>query len=64
MYASRQTDKCVQEFLSRGDFEKAAKFFDKSLRLYPLPGVEALKQKAETLLRSRGERGCILSASL
>lgn len=32
--------------LSKGEFDKAIKFFDKSLRLYRLPGVEALRDKA------------------
>jgi curved DNA-binding protein CbpA len=32
--------------LSKGDFDKAIKFFEKSLRLHRLPGVEALRDKA------------------
>lgn len=38
-----------QSFLSKGEHEKAIRFFDKSLRLYPLPGVKALREKAENL---------------
>jgi hypothetical protein len=39
----------VQAYLQKGDYGKSVKFFEKSLRLYPLPGVKALKEKAEKL---------------
>ena len=34
--------------LRQGDYEKAVKMLEKSLRLYPLPGVEALLAHAKT----------------
>ena len=48
-----EAEKCSQlakEFLTRGELEKAIRFFEKSLKLYPLPGVAVLKQRAEGLL--------------
>lgn len=45
----------AKNFLSKGEYEKAARFFDKSLRLFPLPGVKALKEKAEKLARGETE---------
>ena len=47
-----EAEKCrdiAKTFLSKGDFAKASKFFEKSLKLYPLPGVNALKEKADKL---------------
>ena len=47
-----EAEKCrdiAKNFMSKGDFAKASKFFEKSLKLYPLPGVSALKQKADKL---------------
>ena len=47
-----EAEKCrdmAKRFMSQGEYAKAAKFFDKSLRLYPLPGVKSLKEKAEEL---------------
>eukprot|EP00604_Paraphysomonas_vestita_P002167 CAMPEP_0174820564 /NCGR_PEP_ID=MMETSP1107-20130205/4485_1 /TAXON_ID=36770 /ORGANISM="Paraphysomonas vestita, Strain GFlagA" /LENGTH=343 /DNA_ID=CAMNT_0016036163 /DNA_START=47 /DNA_END=1079 /DNA_ORIENTATION=- len=41
----------AKEYFKNGNYEKAVKFFDKSYRLYPLPGVDALKLKAEQYLR-------------
>ncbi len=38
-----------QSFLQKGEYAKAVRFFDKSLKLYKLPGVTALKEKAEKL---------------
>lgn len=49
-----EAEKCrdlAKSFLTKGQYEKAIKFFDKSLRLYPLPGVEALKARAEASMR-------------
>ncbi len=40
--------------MTRGDLDKAIRFFEKSLRLFPLPGVEALKAKAEKMRDSTG----------
>lgn len=50
-----EAEKCrdlAKSFLSKGQYEKAIKFFDKSLKLYPLPGVDALKARAEASVRS------------
>jgi DnaJ-domain-containing protein 1 len=44
-----QAEKCrdmATAFMQSGQTEKAVRFFDKSLRLFPLPGVEALRDKA------------------
>lgn len=52
-----EAEKCrdlAKKFLSQGEYEKAVKFFDKSLRLYHLPGVTALKEKAATLAAGGG----------
>lgn len=45
-----EAEKCLdlaRKFRLRGDYDKAIKFFDKSLRLYPLPGVKELKERVE-----------------
>lgn len=45
-----EAEKCLElgrKFLRAGDHAKAVKFLDKSLRLYPLPGVKELKERAE-----------------
>lgn len=47
-----EAEKCrdiAKECMRRGDYAKAEKFFDKSLRLFPLPGVRALRDKAAQL---------------
>lgn len=47
-----EAEKCRdlgKAFLQKGDYAKAVKYFDKSLRLFPLPGVTALKEKAERM---------------
>lgn len=41
----------AKNYLSNGDYAKASKLFAKSLLLYELPGVEALKAVAEKKLR-------------
>lgn len=49
-----EAEKCrdmAKKFMAQGEYEKAAKFFDKSLRLYPLAGVAALKEKALRLMK-------------
>mmetsp|Transcript_11299 Transcript_11299/g.27243 ORF Transcript_11299/g.27243 Transcript_11299/m.27243 type:complete len:427 (-) Transcript_11299:125-1405(-) len=46
-----EAEKCLRigaEALKRGDNERAKKFLQKSLRLYPLPGAEALMAQAES----------------
>eukprot|EP00904_Undaria_pinnatifida_P012543 jgi/Undpi1/8419/HiC_scaffold_25.g10887.m1 len=45
-----EAEKCrdlAKKFLQQGENEKAVRFFDKSLRLYPLPGVESMKEVAQ-----------------
>eukprot|EP00903_Cladosiphon_okamuranus_P009199 g8785.t1 len=45
-----QAEKCrdmAKRFLQQGEHEKAVRFFEKSLRLYPLPGVESLRDVAK-----------------
>ena len=45
-----QAEKCrdlAKDFLSKREFDKAIKFFEKSLRLYPLPGVPEMIQRAQ-----------------
>ncbi|EQC41148.1 hypothetical protein SDRG_01126 [Saprolegnia diclina VS20] len=45
-----EAEKCMElgkKHLRAGSFAQAAKWFDKSIRLFPLPGAEALKARAE-----------------
>lgn len=45
-----QAEKCrdmAKKFLQQGEHQKAVRFFEKSLRLYPLPGVESLRDVAK-----------------
>eukprot|EP01034_Spumella_vulgaris_P033371 gene33371-41182_t len=37
--------------MAKGEYTKAARFFDKSFKLFPLAGVTALKEKAEKLAK-------------
>jgi len=49
-----QAEKCRDlgaAALRRGEYPRAAKMLQKSLKLYPLPGVEALYQHAQGKLR-------------
>jgi DnaJ-domain-containing protein 1 len=53
-----EAEKCrdlAKEFLQRGEWAKAARFFEKSERLYPLAGVKAMRQKAEQMMREQQE---------
>mmetsp|Transcript_8141 Transcript_8141/g.11731 ORF Transcript_8141/g.11731 Transcript_8141/m.11731 type:complete len:435 (+) Transcript_8141:213-1517(+) len=43
--------------LRDGNYERAVKLFKKSLQLYPLPGVEALKGQAESKLNNNSGGG-------
>ena len=55
-----EAEKCrdmAKRFMAQGEYAKAAKFFDKSLRLYPLPGVQSLKEKAEELEQEQSSGG-------
>ena len=48
-----EAEKCRElgkSFLRAGEWAKAVKFFDKSLRLYSLPGVEAMRDRAQASL--------------
>lgn len=54
-----EAEKCrdmAKNFLSKGEHEKAVRFAEKSLRLYPLGGVEAMRDLAKVGARylSRG----------
>lgn len=45
-----EAEKCrdmAKGFLARGEREKAVRFFEKSLRLYPLPDVEKMRDAAK-----------------
>ncbi|KAG6962574.1 hypothetical protein JG687_00007072 [Phytophthora cactorum] len=45
-----EAEKCLEfgkKHLRIGNWEKAIKFFDKSHRMYPLPGVEAMRDRAK-----------------
>ena len=46
-----EAEKCRElgkSFLRAGEWAKAVKFFDKSLRLYSLPGVEAMRDRSQS----------------
>lgn len=46
-----EAEKCLEigkKHLRLGNWEKAIKFFDKSHRMYPLAGVEAMRDRART----------------
>jgi curved DNA-binding protein CbpA len=45
--AAEETRDVGARFLRAGEWAKAIKFFDKSLRLYALPGVEELRKRAQ-----------------
>lgn len=45
-----EAEKCRdigKRFLREGKWRQAVKFFDKSHRMYPLPGVEAMRERAQ-----------------
>eukprot|EP00607_Mallomonas_marina_P003316 CAMPEP_0182429916 /NCGR_PEP_ID=MMETSP1167-20130531/35085_1 /TAXON_ID=2988 /ORGANISM="Mallomonas Sp, Strain CCMP3275" /LENGTH=243 /DNA_ID=CAMNT_0024614327 /DNA_START=109 /DNA_END=837 /DNA_ORIENTATION=- len=55
-----QAEKCndiAKGCLAKGDYAKASKFFAKSLSLYELPGVDALKNIADNKLREAENGG-------
>ena len=44
-----EAEKCKEigkKYLKMGEYSRAVKFFDKSLKLYPLPGVEGMRDRA------------------
>ncbi|CAI5717566.1 unnamed protein product [Peronospora destructor] len=48
-----EAEKCLEigkKYLRLGNWEKAIKFFDKSHRMYPLAGVEAMRDRAKAEL--------------
>ncbi len=48
-----EAEKCRdlgKKFLQAGEWAKAVKFFDKSLQLYPLPGVAGMRDRAQSNL--------------
>ena len=48
-----EAEKCLEigkKYLRLGNWNQAIKFLDKSLRLYPLPGVEMIRRRAKTEL--------------
>lgn len=47
-----EAEKCREiglTFLQKGEYAKASKYFEKSLRLFPLPDVKILKEKSDKL---------------
>ncbi|CAM9814223.1 unnamed protein product [Pylaiella littoralis] len=55
-----EAEKCrdlAKKFLRQGDLDKAVRFFEKSLRLYPLPGVESMRDIAKSEQRNGGAGG-------
>lgn len=49
-----EAEKCrdlAKRFLQQGEHDKAVRFFEKSLKLYPLPGVETLRDLAKVRVR-------------
>eukprot|EP00752_Nemacystus_decipiens_P009575 g8555.t1 len=54
-----QAEKCrdmAKKFLQQGESQKAVRFFEKSLRLYPLPGVETMRDLAKNQQDGGGSR--------
>ena len=50
-----QAEKCrdmAKEFLNKREYDKAIKFFEKSLRLYPLPGVSEMIDRAQNMKKA------------
>lgn len=53
-----EAEKCRDlgiSYMKKGEFAKASRFFDKSLRLYPLNGVQALKEQSEKFDETNGK---------
>lgn len=61
-----EAEKCrdlAKSFMTKGEYSKASKFFEKSLKLFVLPGVTALKQKADQLASQQQQGGGSSSSS-
>lgn len=61
-----EAEKCrdlAKKFLAQGEYDKAIRFADKSLQLYPLPGVDALRNKAVSMKAGGGAGGGRSSSS-
>lgn len=61
-----EAEKCrdiAKRFLREGKFRQAIKFFDKSHRMYPLPGVEAMRDRAQQELDKELDQGSSPSSS-
>jgi DnaJ-domain-containing protein 1 len=55
-----EAEKCrdmAKKFLQGAQYDKAIRFFEKSLRLYRLPGVEALRDKAISMQKAAASGG-------
>lgn len=55
-----EAEKCrdlAKSFMTKGEYSKASKFFEKSLKLFVLPGVTALKLKADQLAAQQQSGG-------
>ena len=55
-----EAEKCREigkKHLRSGNNASAVKFFEKSLRLYPLPGVEGMRDRAKLLLEKSSASG-------
>lgn len=53
-----EAEKCrdmAKTFLGRGEHEKAVRFFEKSLKLYPLPEVESMRNIAKVRLQKHSK---------
>ena len=61
--AAEQSRDLAIEYLTKGDYIKAIKFFEKSQRLFPLSGVEALKARAVSLASGGGNNNGNSSSS-
>ena len=57
-----EAEKCrdmAKNFLARGERDKAVRFFEKSLRLYPLPGIETMIGLAKVRVFVRAVQGTV-----
>ena len=53
----------AKEFLARKQYEKSIRFLNKSLSLYPLPGVKELRMRIEALEEQNNRAAGIPSSS-